>query len=172
MASLSHLLCFFLSSPSPLLPLYFFTDYCMTSYTNSHSNHTPLSNPTCLCMRLSTAAACFIPLSFKIHTVFFPELSLVSGGGCGFGFWNGSVLFYLASPPIPCPTLPFAPPPLPLAPASLPCSPPLCLRPLLTQALSVDRDTPPRPGDGGMHSSGRSLLPTNWPIGGLETKHS
>ncbi|XP_038862933.1 leucine-rich repeat and calponin homology domain-containing protein 1-like isoform X1 [Salvelinus namaycush] len=39
------------------------------------------------------------------------------------------------------------------APASLPCSPPLCLRPLLTQALSVDRDTPPRPGDGGMHSS-------------------
>nr|XP_023853972.1 leucine-rich repeat and calponin homology domain-containing protein 1 [Salvelinus alpinus] len=39
------------------------------------------------------------------------------------------------------------------APASLPCSPPLCLRPLLTQALSVDKDTPPRPGDGGMHSS-------------------
>ncbi|XP_020314063.1 leucine-rich repeat and calponin homology domain-containing protein 1 isoform X3 [Oncorhynchus kisutch] len=39
------------------------------------------------------------------------------------------------------------------APASLPCSPPLCLRPLLTQALSIDRDTPPRPGDGGMHSS-------------------
>ncbi|XP_071002270.1 leucine-rich repeat and calponin homology domain-containing protein 1-like isoform X9 [Oncorhynchus clarkii lewisi] len=39
------------------------------------------------------------------------------------------------------------------APASMPCSPPLCLRPLLTQALSIDRDTPPRPGDGGMHSS-------------------
>ncbi|XP_041700554.1 leucine-rich repeat and calponin homology domain-containing protein 1-like isoform X2 [Coregonus clupeaformis] len=39
------------------------------------------------------------------------------------------------------------------APASLPCSPPPCLRPLLTQALSVDRDTPPRPVDGGMHSS-------------------
>uniref|UniRef100_A0A4W5NJS4 Leucine rich repeats and calponin homology domain containing 1 n=1 Tax=Hucho hucho TaxID=62062 RepID=A0A4W5NJS4_9TELE len=39
------------------------------------------------------------------------------------------------------------------APASLPCSPPSCLRPLLTQALSVDKDTPPRPGDGGMHSS-------------------
>ncbi|XP_029493765.1 leucine-rich repeat and calponin homology domain-containing protein 1 isoform X2 [Oncorhynchus nerka] len=39
------------------------------------------------------------------------------------------------------------------APASLPCSPPLCLRPLLTQAPSIDRDTPPRPGDGGMHSS-------------------
>ncbi|CAB1328770.1 unnamed protein product, partial [Coregonus sp. 'balchen'] len=38
------------------------------------------------------------------------------------------------------------------APASLPCSPPPCLRPLLTQALSVDRDTPPRPVDGGMHS--------------------
>ncbi|XP_041739338.2 leucine-rich repeat and calponin homology domain-containing protein 1 isoform X3 [Coregonus clupeaformis] len=39
------------------------------------------------------------------------------------------------------------------APASLPCSPPPCLRPPLTQALSVDKDTPPRPSDGGMHSS-------------------
>ncbi|CAB1347169.1 unnamed protein product, partial [Coregonus sp. 'balchen'] len=56
------------------------------------------------------------------------------------------------------------------APASLPCSPPPCLRPPLTQALSVDKDTPPRPSDGGMHSSGRSLLPTIRPIGGLEKK--
>uniref|UniRef100_A0A3P8ZS25 Calponin-homology (CH) domain-containing protein n=1 Tax=Esox lucius TaxID=8010 RepID=A0A3P8ZS25_ESOLU len=51
----------------------------------------------------------------------------------------------------------FTPPPFGLkprsAPASLPCSPPPCLRPLLTQALSVHKDTPPRPGDGGMHSS-------------------
>ncbi|XP_070293709.1 leucine-rich repeat and calponin homology domain-containing protein 1 isoform X2 [Salvelinus sp. IW2-2015] len=39
------------------------------------------------------------------------------------------------------------------APASLPCLPQPCLRPLLTQALSVDKDTPPRPGDGVMHSS-------------------
>ncbi|XP_029558437.1 leucine-rich repeat and calponin homology domain-containing protein 1 isoform X2 [Salmo trutta] len=39
------------------------------------------------------------------------------------------------------------------APASLLCSPQPCLRPLLTQALSVDKDTPPRPGDGVMHSS-------------------
>ncbi|KAJ8012980.1 hypothetical protein DPEC_G00048510 [Dallia pectoralis] len=51
----------------------------------------------------------------------------------------------------------FTPPPFGLkprsAPASLPSSPPPCLRPLLTQALSVHRDTPPRPGDGSMHSS-------------------
>ncbi|KAL0963680.1 hypothetical protein UPYG_G00309470 [Umbra pygmaea] len=50
----------------------------------------------------------------------------------------------------------FTPPPFGLkprsAPASLPCSPPPCLRPLLTQALSIHKDTPPRPGDGGMHS--------------------
>uniref|UniRef100_A0A8C7T2I3 Leucine rich repeats and calponin homology domain containing 1 n=1 Tax=Oncorhynchus mykiss TaxID=8022 RepID=A0A8C7T2I3_ONCMY len=39
------------------------------------------------------------------------------------------------------------------APASLPFSPQPCLRPLLTQALSVDKDTPPRPGDGVMHTS-------------------
>uniref|UniRef100_A0A8C7MNM5 Leucine rich repeats and calponin homology domain containing 1 n=1 Tax=Oncorhynchus kisutch TaxID=8019 RepID=A0A8C7MNM5_ONCKI len=39
------------------------------------------------------------------------------------------------------------------APASLPCSPQPCFRPLLTQALSVDKDTPPRPGDGVMHTS-------------------
>ncbi|XP_046902485.1 leucine-rich repeat and calponin homology domain-containing protein 1 isoform X1 [Hypomesus transpacificus] len=38
------------------------------------------------------------------------------------------------------------------APPSLPCSPPPCLRPLLTQSLSVDSDTPPRPDDGGMLS--------------------
>ncbi|XP_062312444.1 leucine-rich repeat and calponin homology domain-containing protein 1 isoform X2 [Osmerus eperlanus] len=38
------------------------------------------------------------------------------------------------------------------APPSLPCSPPPCLRPLLTQGLSVHSDTPPRPDDGGMLS--------------------
>ncbi|CDQ74311.1 unnamed protein product [Oncorhynchus mykiss] len=56
------------------------------------------------------------------------------------------------------------------APASLPFSPQPCLRPLLTQALSVDKDTPPRPGDGVMHTSGRSFLSIIRPIGGLENK--
>ncbi|KAM6970597.1 leucine-rich repeat and calponin homology domain-containing protein 1 [Aplochiton taeniatus] len=48
------------------------------------------------------------------------------------------------------------PPPHPtLAPPSLPCSPPPCLRPLLTQALSLhrDTDTPRNHGDGGLHRS-------------------
>lgn len=159
----SHFICFFLSSPSPLLPFYLSTNCCITSHTNSHSNHIPLSNPICLCMRLSTAAACFVPFSFKIQTNFSGTFSGVS---C---FW-GVVLEWTCLVLLGPSPLHHTPPPLPLAPASLLCSPQPCLRPLLTQALSVDKDTPPRPGDGVMHSSGRSFLSTIRAIGDLENK--